>query len=95
MPQNSTYSKIKSISEDTGIKESQVAAVLYSYLTWCLQEVLIDGESKTLFGVLKLNEDDILELQHDKEGLINLLDKSGKITLLRICEEGPESRIYE
>lgn len=95
MPQNSTYSKVKTIAEDTGLNEIEVAYVLYDYLTWCLQEVLIDGESKTLFGVLKLNDNDILELQHDKEGLIKLLDKSSRITLLKICEKGPEARIFD
>ena len=49
---SSNYSKIKTIAEDTQLKEYEVAMVLYSYLCWCLEEVLIDGKSNTLFGEL-------------------------------------------
>ena len=73
---SSTYSKIKTIAEDTNLTEDQVAMVLYDYLCWCLQEILIDGESKTLFGTLSLDENDRLFLENDKFGLISLIGKS-------------------
>lgn len=92
---SSTYSKIKTIAEDTNLKEYQVAMVLYDYLTWCLQEILIDKESKTIFGTLKLNEDNRLNLENDKEGLIALLGKSDIKMIMKICEKGPDFKIFE
>lgn len=91
---STNYSKIKTISEDTGLKESQVAEVLYSYLCWCLQEVLISGESRTVFGTLSLNENNRLKLENDKEGLISLLGKSDVKMIRKICEEGPDFKIF-
>ena len=92
---SSTQSKVKTISEDTGLSKQQVTKVLFSYLSWCLQEVLIDGESRTIFGTLRLNEDNRLELQHDKEGLISLLSLSDIKMLTKICEEGPDFEIFQ
>ena len=92
---SSTQSKIKTISEDTGLSKQQVTKVLFSYLSWCLQEVLIDGESRTIFGTLKLNEDNRLELQHNKEGLISLLSLSDIKMLTKVCEEGPDFEIFQ
>ena len=46
---SSTYSKVKTISEDTKLTETQVSMVLYDYLAWCLEEILIDGKSNTIF----------------------------------------------
>ena len=92
---SSTQSKVKTISEDTGLSKQQVTKVLFSYLSWCLQEVLIDGESRTIFGTLKLNEDNRLELQHDKEGLISLLSLSDIKMLTKVCEEGPDFEIFQ
>lgn len=92
---SSNYSKIKTISEDTGLKEYQVATVLYSYLCWCLQEVLIDNESQTVFGKLKLNENNRLQLENDKEGLISLIGKSDIKMIRKICEQGPDYDIFQ
>lgn len=92
---SSTQSKVKTISEDTGLSKQQVTKVLFSYLSWCLQEVLIDGESRTIFGTLRLNEDNRLELQHDKEGLISLLSLSDIKMLTKVCEEGPDFEIFQ
>jgi hypothetical protein len=90
----STYSKILTISEDTQLSESQVAKVLYSYLCWCLEEVLIDKKSNTIFGELKLNSDNKLELQHNINGLISLIGKSDIKLIRKICEEGPDFKIF-
>lgn len=90
-----TYSKIKTIAEDTGLKQNQVAMILYDYLTWCLQEILIDGKSKTIFGELKLDENNRLNLHQDKEGLIALLGKSDIKMLRKIVEEGPDYDIWK
>lgn len=92
---SSNYSKIKTIAEDTELPEYKVASVLYSYLTWCLQEVLIDGNSRTVFGNLTLNENNKLQLENDKEGLISLLGKSDIKMIRKICEEGPDFKIFE
>lgn len=92
---SNNYSKIKTIAEDTKLPEWQVAMILYDYLSWCLQEILINGSSKTLFGELKLDENQRLNLQQDKEGLINLLDKSDIKMIRKICEEGPYFKIFE
>lgn len=92
---SSTYSKVKTICEDTGLNEVQVASVLYDYLTWCLEEVLVDGKSNTLFGELTLNENNRLNLNTDKFGLISLLGKSDIKMIRKIVEEGPDSKIFE
>lgn len=92
---SSNYSKIKTIAEDTELSEHKVAMVLYSYLTWCLQEVLIDGNSQTLFGKLTLNEENRLKLENDIQGLISLIGKSDIKMIRKICEEGPDFKIFE
>lgn len=92
---SSTYSKIKTIVEDTGLSEEQVATVLYSYMCWCMQEVLIDGKSKTIFGNLTLDDNDRLKLDTDKFGLIALLNKSDIKLIRKICEMGTDARIFE
>ena len=92
---SSNYSKIKTIAEDTNLPEWKVASVLYSYLSWCLEEFLLDGSSKTIFGELKVDENQRLNLQHDKEGLIALLGKSDIKMLRKICEQGPDFKIFE
>lgn len=92
---SSNYSKIKTLSEDTGLEEHVVAKILYSYLCWCLQEVLVDNESRTIFGTLKLNENNRLQLENDKEGLISLLGKSDIKMIRKICEQGPDFDIFK
>lgn len=92
---SSTYSKVKTIAEDLNLPQSTVAMVLYDYLTWCLQEVLIDDESNTIFGKLKLNSDNKLQLENDKEGLINLLNKRDIKIIQKIVENGPDTKIFD
>lgn len=92
---SSTYSKVKTIAEDLNLPQSSVAMVLYDYLTWCLQEVLIDDESNTIFGKLKLNSDNKLQLENDKEGLINLLNKRDIKIIQKIVENGPDTKIFD
>ena len=89
-----TISKVKTISEDLNISEAKVAMVLYDYLAWCLQEVLIDGKSHTIFGELSLNQDDKLHLENDKFGLVSLLNKSDIKLIRKIIEEGPDTKIF-
>ena len=90
-----TISKVKSIAEDLNLSETQVAMVLYDYLTYCLQEMLIDNECKTIFGNLKLNDKNRLSLETDKLGLISLLDKRDIKILQKIIENGPDTKIFE
>lgn len=92
---SSTYSKVKTIAEDLNLPQSTVAMVLYDYLTWCLQEVLIDDESNTIFGKLKLNSDNKLQLENDKEGLISLLNKRDIKIIQKIVENGPDTKIFD
>ena len=92
---SSTYSKVKTIAEDLNLPQSTVAMVLYDYLTWCLQEVLIDDKSNTIFGKLKLNSDNRLQLENDKEGLISLLNKRDIKIIQKIVENGPDTKIFD
>lgn len=89
-----TAGKVKSISEDTGLSEAQVATVIYDYLCYCLQEALIDGETKTIFGTLKINDDNRLDLRTDKQGLIDLIDKRDLKLIRKIAENGPDTSIF-
>ena len=89
-----TAGKVKSISEDTGLSEAQVATVIYDYLCYCLQEALIDGETKTVFGTLKINDDNRLDLKTDKQGLIDLIDKRDLKLIRKIAENGPDISIF-
>lgn len=90
-----TISKVKTIAEDLNLPEATVAMVLYDYLAWCLQEMLIDGECKTIFGNLKLNNKNRLSLESDKFGLISLLDKKDIKIIQKIIENGPDAKIFE
>ena len=89
-----TAGKVKSISEDTGLSEAQVATVIYDYLCYCLQEALIDGETKTIFGTLKINNNNRLDLKTDKQGLIDLIDKRDLKLIRKIAENGPDTSIF-
>ena len=89
-----TAGKVKSISEDTGLSEAKVATVLYSYLTYCLQEALIDGQTRTIFGTLKINQNNRLELETDKQGLIDLIDRRDIKLIRKIAENGPDTSIF-
>lgn len=91
---SSTTSKVKSIVEDTGLTTGQVSTVLYDYLCWCIQEVLIQGYSQTIFGKLSLTEDNKLQLTNDKEGLISLLDKHDIKIIQKIVEQGSDYKIF-
>lgn len=91
----STYSKVKSIADDLGLSESKVTMVLYDYLTYCMQEALLDGESHTIFGKLTLNDDDRFVLENDKFGLIGLLGKKDLKLLRKIAEDGPDSSVFQ
>lgn len=91
----STYSKIKSIADDIGLSESKVTMVLYDYLSYCLQEALLDNESHTIFGKLKLDKNDRFVLQNDKFGLISLLGKKDLKLLRKIAEDGPDSSVFQ
>ena len=90
-----TISKVKSIAEDLRLSESQVAMVLYSYLSYCLQEMLLDNECKTIFGNLKLNENNRLSLEADKFGLISLLGKKDIKIIQKIIEFSTDAKIFE
>lgn len=89
------YSKVKSICEDLNISEHTAASVIYLYFTYCLQEVLIDGHSQTIFGDLTLNDNNRLNLNTDKFGLISLLDKKDIKIIQKIAENGPDYKIFE
>lgn len=90
-----TISKVKTIAEDLNLPEATVAMVLYDYLAWCLQEMLIDGECKTIFGNLKLDSNNRLSLESDKFGLISLLDKKDIKIIQKIVEFSTDAKIFE
>lgn len=88
-------SKIKSIAEDLNIDENIAAMVIYDYLTYCLQELLIDNKTNTVFGTLTLSDNGRFKLENSKYGLIDLI-KSKDIKLIRrIIEYGPDSKIFD
>ena len=75
--------------------QNKLYFILYDYLTYCMQESLLDGESHTIFGKLKLNEDNRFVLENDKFGLISLLGKKDLKLLRKIAEEGPDSSVFQ
>jgi hypothetical protein len=89
-----TISKVKTIAEDLNISQTKVAMVLYDYLAWCCQELLIDGKSKTIFGELVLDDDNRFHLENSKFGLIELINKSDIKMIRKIIEEGPDTKIF-
>lgn len=89
-----TYSKVKSIADDLKLSEAQVSMVLYDYLTYCLQELLLDKEAHTIFGNLKLNNNDRINLESNKFGLIELINKKDLKLIRKIVEEGPDTKIF-
>lgn len=89
-----TAGKVKSIAEDVNLSEATVATILYLYLTYCLQEALIDNKTKTIFGTLSLDKNNRLVLETDKGGLIDLLDKRDIKLIHKIAENGPDTSIF-
>jgi len=90
----STAGKVISIAEDLNMTEAKVSAVLYSYLCYCLQEALLYGSTRTIFGTLSINDDNRLQLETDKEGLISLIGKSDFKLIRKIAENGPDTEIF-
>jgi len=90
----STAGKVRSVAEDLQLSEDKVAAVLYSYLCYCLEEALIDGKTRTIFGTLTINNENRLSLETDKGGLIELLDKKDLKLIRKIAENGPDTSIF-
>ena len=90
----STYSKVKSIADDLQIAESKVAMILYLYLTYSLQELILSDEAHTIFGDLKLGKNDRITLESSKFGLIDLLGKKDMKLIRKIIEDGPDTKIF-
>lgn len=90
----STAGKVKSVADDLKLSENKVAAVLYDYLTYCIEEALIDGQTKTIFGTLTINSDNRLRLETDKGGLIELIGKQDLKLIRKIAENGPDASIF-
>lgn len=86
--------KVRLIAQTLGIPESTVCLVLYSYLAETVQEILEEGEAKTLFGKMKLDESNQLQLEKKKFGLIELLDKKDIKEVYKICKDGPDYSIF-
>lgn len=86
--------KVRLIAEALNIPESTVCLVLYSYLAETVQEIVEEGEAKTLFGKMKLDESNQLQLEKKKFGLIELLDKKDIKQIYKICKDGPDFSIF-
>ena len=91
----STYRQVHSIVADLVLSVSKVGILLFDYLSYCLQEALLDKESHTIFGKLTLNENNRFVLENDKFGLISLLGKKDLKLLRKIAEDGPDSSVFE
>lgn len=86
--------KVRLIAEALNIPESTVCLVLYSYLAETVQEIVEDGSAKTLFGEMKLDENNQLQLEKKKFGLIELLNKKDIKQIYKICKDGPDFSIF-
>jgi PHD/YefM family antitoxin component YafN of YafNO toxin-antitoxin module len=84
----------KLIAEALNLPESTVCLVLYSYLAETTQEIVEEGSAKTLFGEMYLDENNQLQLQKKKFGLIELLDKKDIKEVYKICKDGPDYSIF-
>lgn len=86
--------KVKLIAEALKLPESTVCLVLYSYLAETVQEIVEEGEAKTLFGEMKLDKNNQLQLERKKFGLIELLDKKDIKEIYKIVKDGPDYSIF-
>lgn len=86
--------KVKLIAQALNLPESTVCLVLYSYLAETVQEIAEEGEAKTLFGKMFLDENNQLQLERKKFGLIELLDKKDIKEVYKICANGPDYSIW-
>ena len=86
--------KVKLIAQALNLPESTVCLVLYSYLAETVQEIAEEGEAKTLFGKMFLDENNQLQLERKKFGLIELLDKKDIKEVYKICANGPDYSIF-
>ena len=86
--------KVKLIAEALGIPESTICLVLYSYLAERTQEIVEEGNAKTLFGERYVDEESQLRLKKRKFGLIELLDKKDIKEVYKICKDGPDFQIW-
>ena len=86
--------KINKLTKDLGFPDYVVAMILYNYLAICCQEILENGSTHTIFGEMRLNKKDNLELIPSKFGLIDLLNKTDIKIIRKIVEMGPDTKIF-
>lgn len=86
--------KVRLIAKALNLPESTVCLVLYSYLAETTQEIVEEGNAKTLFGEMYLDENNQLQLKKKKFGLIELLDKKDIKEVYKICKDGPDYSIF-
>lgn len=87
--------KVKTISEILNISEPTVALVLYCYLSECLQHLLINGYTDTIFGKLYMKQDGTLEFDNNKLEFDNeLFTKKDILSIIKVAEYGPGAKLF-
>jgi hypothetical protein len=87
--------KVKLISEILNIKEATVALVLYCYLSECLQKLVINGYTDTIFGKLYMRQDGTLEFDNNKLEFNNeLFTKKDILSIFKVVEHGPGAKLF-
>lgn len=87
--------KVNTIAKILGISEPTVALVLYCYLSECLQKLLVNGYTDTIFGKLYMRQDGTLEFDNNKFEFDNeLFTKKDILSILKVAEYGPGAKLF-
>jgi hypothetical protein len=87
--------KVEQISELLGLPKTEVCLVLYSYLSYILEDLVVNKHAMTMFGELIMDDNNNITFKHNKFEFDNeLFSKKDMRSLLQVVENGPGSKIF-
>ena len=83
--------KVSYISKLLNIPEETISLVLYTYLAETLQQCVINGSAKSIFGIIKIDDEYNLSLEPGSN--IEMFEKSHINAIFELVKNGPDKSI--
>lgn len=84
--------RISYLSKLLNIPEETISLVLYTYMAETLKQCVNTGSARSIFGTLKLDEDNNLQLIPDSN--TDMFEKSDIEAILHLIIHGPNKSIF-
>jgi hypothetical protein len=87
--------KIEGIHKILDLPKSEIALVLYTYLTLILEDLVKNKKASTLFGELILDDEGKIAFKNNRFEFDNdLFSKKDMISIIHVVENGPGRKIF-